>query len=315
MIIRIWGVRGSSPVPLSPGELQKKINAVINLVKPDDLINDASKQRFLANLPPDIRTTVGGNTACIEVRTAKNRVLLLDMGTGLREFEKHRIHSSEKIDEYHIFLTHFHYDHLHGLPFFSPLYNPQVQVHFYSSLPLAEKFFSQFMAEPYHPVGWDSFTAKIDFHILQEGEQMQIDSASISWIPRVHPGGAIAYKIVDNDRIMIYSTDTQLSEKDFQKTPQNLSFFQGADLIIHDAQYTIDEAIAKYDWGHSSYSHAVGFAREFGIKKLLLFHHDPMNSDTKLEDILQSARLLNSRLKNSTDMEVDIAREGMEIEL
>lgn len=317
MIIRIWGVRGSSPTPLSPGELRRKIESIIQLAEPSDLADDGAKQRFLSNLPPGIFGTTGGNTACIEVRTAKGQVLILDTGTGLREFEKHCQESQDEIGEYHIFLSHFHYDHLLGIPFFSAMYDPAAHIHFYSPYPLMEGILARFMEKPYHPVGWDSFTAKLEFHILKRNKTTAIGDAAVSWIPRTHPGGSISYKVTENHRSMIYSSDTQLTEKDFKRTERNNAYFRGADVILLDAQYTLEEAIAKYDWGHSSYSLAVQFAREFEVKKLLLFHHDPLNSDPTLEGILQSAKSFDSRIKHKhgREMEIELAREGHEIAL
>ncbi len=317
MIIRIWGARGSSPTPLSPHEIREKIEAVIHLVNPTDLVSEATKQRFISSLSNDVCGTTGGNTVCIEVRTNDGEVILLDTGTGLREFEKSIIRNGEKIDEYHIFLSHFHYDHLLGIPYFSTMYNPSAKVHFYSPYPEMEHVLAKFMEEPFHPVGWDSFTAGIDFHIMKEDEPVEISAAKVSCMRRTHPGGAFSYKVTENGRSFIYSSDTQLTEKDFTRNSKNNAYFQGAEVIVLDAQYTLDEAIAKYDWGHSSYSLAVQFAREYEIEKLLLFHHDPLNSDQKLAGILQAAISFNERLNqtHSNDMEIILAGEGYEIEL
>jgi glyoxylase-like metal-dependent hydrolase (beta-lactamase superfamily II) len=125
MIVRFWGVRGSSPTPLGPEELRGKISAVLQRVKPADLVNSDARQRFLAKLPPDLFGTAGGNTACIEVRTAGGEMIILDMGTGLRELEKRMRKYREKIREFHIFISHFHYDHLLGLPYFGAMYDPE----------------------------------------------------------------------------------------------------------------------------------------------------------------------------------------------
>ncbi len=317
MIIRIWGARGSSPTPLSPYEVREKIEAVIQLVSPADLTSETTRQRFISSLSNDIYGTTSGNTPCVEVRTNDGGVIILDTGTGLREFEKSIIRDGEKTDEYHIFLSHFHYDHILGIPYFSTMYNPAAKVHFYSPFPGMENTLAKFMEKPFHPVGWDSFTAKIDFHIMEENETVEINATKISCMSRTHPGGAFSYKVTENGKSFIYSSDTQLTEKDFMRTSKNNTYFQGADIIMLDAQYTLDEAIAKYDWGHSSYSQAVQFAREYEIGKLVLFHHDPMNSDQKLGSILQAANSFNARLDQtySNDVEILLAREGYEIEL
>jgi phosphoribosyl 1,2-cyclic phosphodiesterase len=197
------------------------------------------------------------------------------------------------------------------------MYNPGVKVTFYSPYPAMKRILSKFMETPYHPVGWDSFAADIHFRILSRNEKLPLGGAEIDWIRRNHPNGSISYRISEAGRSFIYSTDTELTPEDFQRTDKNVSYFQDADAIVLDAQYTLGEAIEKYNWGHSSYSLAVEFVREFAIRKLFLFHHEPLNSDAEMEGILRSAQWFDSRLehKGGKYLEIDLAREGYDFEL
>ncbi|PIE04051.1 MAG: MBL fold metallo-hydrolase [Spirochaetales bacterium] len=317
MRVRFWGVRGSSPAPLGPEVIRGKIAAALQRVKPHDLVNSETRQRFLNSLPPGIFGTTGGNTPCVEVRSAQGCVVVFDAGTGLREMEKWIRRTRQKITEYHIFISHFHYDHILGIPYFGALYDPNVKVTFYSPYPAMERILRKFMEVPYHPVDWDSFNARTEFRILKRNEELLLGGMKIYWIRRNHPNGCISYKCVEAGRSFIYSTDTELTPRDFERTPKNVKYFQDADVIVLDAQYTLGEAIEKYNWGHSSYSLAVEFVREFSIRKLYMFHHDPLNDDAHLEGILRSARWFDSRLEHhsSGPLDIELAREGHEFEL
>jgi len=318
MTVRFWGVRGSSPRPIGPEELRDKLAKILHHVKPEHLQSSENQRRFLSKLPAELLGIVGGNTACIELRTNANAMVVFDTGTGLRDLEQRIKKTSESIDEYHIFLSHFHYDHLLGLPYFGAMYNPRGRITFYSPFPHMEQSLKKFMVAPYHPVGWDSFAADIRFRTLQEDEVLQLGETKIEWIYRNHPNGCSSYKASEAGKSFIYSTDTELTEKDFQRTEKHIAYFQNADAIVLDTQYTLGEAIERYNWGHSSYSLAVEFAREFGIRRLYLFHHDPLNSDATMEDILKSARLLDKRLEHRSGKSpviIDLAREGHTLEL
>ena len=129
-----------------------------------------------------------------------------------------------------------------------------------------------------------------------------------------HPGGCYSYAIEEDGVRAIYSTDTELREADFQRTPENQAYFQNADILILDTQYTLGEAIEKYNWGHSSFSLASDFAATWGIKRLVLFHHEPSYSDLKIESMFKNASWYIEHLE-SKGIEVFLAREGLDIEV
>ncbi|GAG24055.1 unnamed protein product, partial [marine sediment metagenome] len=134
MKVKFWGVRGSIPTPLTPSQLKSRIAAVITRIQPCDLENLESRETFLDNLPPYLFGMVGGNTTCLEIRTAGDKLIIIDAGSGLRELAASLAKKNEQIKEYHIFFTHFHWDHLQGLPFFIPAaYAKGNRIYFYST--------------------------------------------------------------------------------------------------------------------------------------------------------------------------------------
>jgi phosphoribosyl 1,2-cyclic phosphodiesterase len=217
-----------------------------------------------------------------------------------------------KTSQYHIFFSHFHWDHIHGLPFFNPSYDPAVTIDFYSPMKNLEPSLQGQMTSPYFPVHMESMACQKKFHFLEKS--VILKEATISYKKMNHPGDSYSYMVNDGKHRFIYATDTELSAADFMKNEENTAFFQEADLLVIDCQYTLGEAIEKYNWGHSAFSLAVDFAANWGIKHMVLFHHDPTYSDRKLFNILQSARWYTERM-NIKGIELSLAMEGMEIRL
>jgi len=314
MKVKFWGVRGSIPVPLTNMQLQRKISSVIQRIKPEDLATPETRELFISKLPDHIFTTVGGNTTCVEVLLEDETVIIFDAGTGIRELGTSLLKQDKHIRHYHIFFSHFHWDHIQGLLFFSPqVYNPECSITFYSPVKNFKEILSNQMKLPYFPITIDEFRAKINYvTIPQEG--VMLGDAKIACRPVYHPGGCFAYRITENNKSMIFSTDTELREADFLKNEKSIKFYENTDLLVMDSQYTLDEALEKYDWGHTSFSLGVEFASEWMVKKVVLFHHEPLYEDKKIYDILEKARWYANNLY-SFSPEVILAREGLEIEV
>ncbi|MCK4540834.1 MAG: MBL fold metallo-hydrolase [Spirochaetales bacterium] len=313
MRIKFWGVRGSIPTPLTPTQLQSKIAAIIQRVQASDLLSPESREEFLAELPSYLLDTIGGNTTCLEVRLSDDTLIILDAGSGIRELGMTLRHRREHIRHYHLFFTHFHYDHLQGLPFFEAAFDPGSTITFYSPVKNLPEILKNHMGPPYFPVTMDVMTANLEFRHLS-GTSIPISNGKVFWRSMNHPGDCYSYKIEENGKTMIFATDSELTDKDFEKTEENSDYFHEVDCLILDSQYTLDEAIEKYDWGHTSYSLGVDFATEWGIKKLALFHHDPKYDDRKISSIGKSAQWYLHHLEQK-NLEIFLAREGMEIQL
>jgi phosphoribosyl 1,2-cyclic phosphodiesterase len=313
MRIHFWGVRGSLPAPLLSGQIKSKIGAIVEQITPEDIESPASRERFLAGLPPWLCGTVGGNGPCVSVSFDTSAdMLIFDCGSGIREMGIAMGKESPKPSHYHIFFSHFHWDHLQGLPFFNPAYDPSVTVDFYSPKPDLENVLSGQMAAPYFPIPMENMGAQKRFHLMDA--PVQAGGAAVLYKKMNHPGDSFSYMARENDKRFIYATDTELSASDFMRTEENSAFFKGADLMVLDCQYTLGEAIDKYNWGHSAFSLAVDFAANWGVKHMVMFHHDPTYPDKKLYNILQSARWYLERTQIA-GMELTLATEGLELSL
>ena len=313
MYIQFWGVRGSLPTPLNTDQLISKISAIVQRISPADLENADTREHFIQNLPELLTSTVGGNTACVEAVNASGTEFILDAGSGIRLLGKKL--AKAKTNVIHIFLSHFHWDHIQGLPFFDPIYNPSVEIHFYYPGDKIREHLAMQMQSPFFPVPLESCTKKMFFHDISQTKTFFIDGTEISWQQMNHPGKSYAYSFVDPGCKFIYATDTELRQEDLSLSNPNIPFFRGADVLILDAQYTVEEAFIKENWGHSSFNRTIDFSVARDVKNLYLFHHDPTYSDKKIDRILSSARWYLDYIGKTSKMNVYVASEGKYIEI
>jgi phosphoribosyl 1,2-cyclic phosphodiesterase len=313
MKVTFWGVRGSLPTPLSPDQVRSKIAAVVQRIRPPDLLNEQTREQFLANLPPYLFGTTGGNTTCLEVRTDDDRLIILDGGTGLRDLGVSLEKRREPVREFPIFFTHFHWDHVQGIPFFGPAWVKGNRLIFASPVPSVERIIKEQMRPPYFPVTMDAMPSELHFIYLR-GESVRIGAAEIRWKRMNHPGGAFAYKITENGKSVIFATDSEVTDREFQQREENRSFFESADALILDSQYTLEESFTKFDFGHTAYTMAANLAVEWKVKTLVLFHHEPRYDDRKISGIARSAQWHRAQLGTGS-LDIRSAQEGMELTL
>lgn len=300
--VKFWGVRGSVPCPG----------------------------------PETVR--YGGNTACIEIRFPEldNRLLVIDAGSGLRELGNHLMTSDFKRGPLNvsIFLTHTHWDHIMGFPFFVPIYVPGSRITVYGPVSYEQDTLRGIVGGQltyrYFPVREVELAAEVDYVELKEGRLDLGDGITLVTRYLNHPVLCLGYRIEYGGKVLCTAYDTEPYRNLFITDPTNPSydeemaregeevaaeqnrlvagFFAGADLLIHDTQYTAAEFFpAKVGWGHSSFEYALDTASRAGVKRLALFHHDPERSDDQLD---QLATLHGG---SRDGMEVFCAREGMEV--
>jgi phosphoribosyl 1,2-cyclic phosphodiesterase len=248
----------------------------------------------------------GGNTSSLEVRCG-GRMLLFDAGTGIR-YLGNSLDSSGPLDS-DIFLTHTHFDHVCGLPFFRPLFQPKNRFrlwagHLGGSMTL-RRVLDEFMVAPFFPVPPQVFRAAMEYRDFSAGETLSAGpEVRIRTTALNHPDGAAGYRVEFDGRSFLYLTDTE----HVPGAPDRnlLAFMKGADLVVYDSMYTDDEYPRYTGWGHSTWQEGVRLARAAGVKRLVIFHHDPEHDDDMLDAI---GRELEQALPGSV-----VAREGLVLE-
>lgn len=316
MRIKLWGVRGSVPTPITGEAIEKKIRQVLQLAKPGDVSSDEAVEAFLHSLPFSLKNTYGGNTACIEVSTDSGDLIILDCGSGVinlgRSLMKGPFGQGRGAAD--IFISHTHWDHISGIPFFGPIYVPGNRFTFYSPLPDLKERLSYQQAATHFPITFDSLAASKDFVCIKEDEEFFLNNSRIFAKLMPHPGKSYAYRIENNGKSCVYTSDCEFNLAEIDDVDSYYDLFHDADVIIFDAQYTQEEALNKPDWGHSSGYMALDITAKFKAKQLILFHHEPGYDDEKLDNILSNTLSYQTMHKAEVKrVKVDIAREGMEI--
>jgi phosphoribosyl 1,2-cyclic phosphodiesterase len=238
----------------------------------------------------------GGNTPCLELIAPDGTQFILDCGTGLRMLgSRWAAPNGGGTPETHIFVTHYHWDHIQGIPFFAPLYAENNEFHFYSfrskflGKDSLKQVFETQMALPYFPVDMSAMNAKRKFKEVEGGDSFSIreNKVTAKWLN--HPQGCLGFRIETPAGIVVYATDNEPGDPQLDQSLLELA--AGADIFINDAQFGPEQlATTKRGWGHSSWKEGVKVAREAGAKTLVLFHHDPDSTDRMVDSVLRQAR-------------------------
>lgn len=286
----IWGACGSLPCPATPASIERKVRRAVWAARNMDFKSENEVTAFLQSQPLSTRGTYKGNTACVEIRTGLgDEVILCDAGSGIRDYSQ-SLGPNPSPRTYHIFISHLHWDHIHGFPFFTPAFAEGNRIIFHGYHKEMEAAIRAQMDNPCFPVGFDSMRAMIAFDLRTDEAPLTIGDVRVSAIRQQHPGESWGYRFDRKGKSIVYSSDSEHGSDTIEEDYRFVDFFRGADVLILDGQYSLEETSnEKRNWGHSNQITAVELAARAGVKTLVIFHHDAANSDRELEDSLGKA--------------------------
>ncbi|MBL4720512.1 MAG: MBL fold metallo-hydrolase [Alphaproteobacteria bacterium] len=319
MLVRFWGTRGSLPVSLNGKGVRNKVFEALKTANGRSFANDAALNDFIdEELPFSVRSGFGGNSSCVEIETGQDEYIICDMGSGLRAMGQHVIatHGPTNPQTYNIFMSHPHWDHIMGLPFFTPAYIPGNKIRIHGCHTTIEEALRKQQEDPCFPVHFDFFPADIEFVTLTPGEIYEIGGVAVRAIKQPHHGDSYGYRFEDGDKSVIYSTDGEHKMDNEEETERFVEFFRDADLLIFDAMYTLADMVSvKEDWGHSSNIIGVDLCHRAKVKQYCLFHHEPIYDDAMLQTILEETIRYEEILREHHAVKVVTAYDGLEIEV
>ena len=317
MLIRFWGTRGSLPVSLGTTALQEKLVKALVAASGKRIDTEAKARAFVAGLPDfAVSHTFGGNSSCVQIDNGGGAYVICDMGSGARELGNRILaeRGPDRTHTYHVFLSHLHWDHIMGFPFFTPAYRPGNRFRFYGGHETLEKAFRAQHSAPSFPIEFDRLPSDIEFVRLTPGKRYEIAGMSVTSKVQAHSGSSFGYRFEQDGKSVVYSTDSEHKLEEVAEADAFADFFRYADLVIFDAMYSLADAVSvKEDWGHSSNIVGVELCQMAGAKRLCLFHHEPIFDGAHLERIWKETCRLEEITRSGAPLEILTAYDGLEI--
>jgi len=321
MLVRFWGTRGSLAVAQNAGSIRGKIARALVAADGRRFADEAEAAAFADGaLDFATRGTYGGATTCIEIEAdGDGSFILCDFGTGSREFGINafgRMAQGHK-RVYNVFMSHLHWDHIGGFPFFGPAFDPASHIIIHSGHEDAEEAFRRQQEEISFPVAFDWLRAKIEFVRLTAGETYRIGGVDVEVMEQHHSHKSYGYRFTDAEgKVAVFSTDSEHKIESMEGEADVATFFRGADLVICDTMYSLADAVSmKEDWGHSSNIVAIDICHEAEARRLALFHHEPIYSDEDIQRMHRESIRYEELTRRDRPLDVLCAYDGLEVRL
>lgn len=321
MQVRFWGTRGSLPVAPQASIIREKIVAAL-MAADGRRFGDSDEARAFVEKELDFASghTFGGATSCVEIDAGEGAFVVCDMGSGLREFgldSLRRCAQNGHAREWHFFLSHLHWDHIMGFPFFVPSFISGSKVIIHSGHAEAEKALRRQQEEISFPVPFDYLKADFTFRTLEPGRDYTIGALTVSMVEQRHSHASYGYRFTGRDgKVAIYSTDSEHKIDQMDSEAEIIAFFAQADLAVCDTMYSLADSVAmKEDWGHSSNIVVIDLCHEAEVKRLALFHHEPTYSDADIQRMHEESIRYEKLTREASPLEVLCGYDGLCVEL